>query len=715
MENSTSMNENEINRWAEAISSLPDKQFFNTMRLYLGEIKTPYNKQRLTQQLATFIKKEENITSLLTLLDSFDITVLTAISLIPNTTQETIVEFFHTEYSVTEIYAEIINLIERLLIYKEKSDSGKELIKINPLIRENLLPYLDTKLIFPDYTATTFSHEDVFSISPNLLAAFITYIRIRGISCKADGTIKKNDQNRLAEIFPGKENFIQQLMNAFVNLSLVYESEDAKGYKLELSRMRKFAELSELQQYTLLCAAAVSRFSKDGLKKEAQLLIDCLTSVPDTGFSRDSILRLAFLVGTYTEDGSAVARKSRFSRLLEAARQEAGTEPEQNAELLDRMIDCAVEFGLLRKLGKTEDGIDLYKSAEELINPNVNGSIQTNDSLLYGNTSESQQAPKVLNIDSTYTVTLMPGLKLKELLPLTDFMLVKKTGVVTEFEITRQSVSEGFDNDINPEIIFERIEKYTYYEIPQNLKINITEWYNSYSSAQLYYGYVLKVADNNISFVEKNPNIQKYIKEKLAEGIYLLNIPAGMDINNFINESSLEFMGNVKTSLTKSEFSTFPLLRSGHKPVILQRQNTATKKTSIADADKILKTLKASLKNLDMDKHVKESLEHRISSRLILSKNQLKTAAVRTEILEADGMDFAGKVHLIEASVKDEDLMELQMPTADGKGEFFTVVGKPLSISRQPGEAVMRFQLEPTKDIQNLLVSRITHLRRLRF
>ena len=709
------MNENEINRWAEAISSLPDKQFFNTMRLYLGEIKTPYNKQRLTQQLAAFIKKEENITSLLTLLDSFDITVLTAISLIPNTTQETIVEFFHTEYSVTEIYAEIINLIERLLIYKEKSDSGKELIKINPLIRENLLPYLDTKLIFPDYTATTFSHEDVFSISPNLLAAFITYIRIRGISCKADGTIKKNDQNRLAEIFPGKENFIQQLMNAFVNLSLVYESEDAKGYKLELSRIRKFAELSELQQYTLLCAAAVSRFSKDGLKKEAQLLIDCLTSVPDTGFSRDSILRLAFLVGTYTEDGSAVARKSRFSRLLEAARQEAGTEPEQNAELLDRMIDCAVEFGLLRKLGKTEDGIDLYKSAEELINPNVNGSIQTNDSLLYGKTSESQQAPKVLNIDSTYTVTLMPGLKLKELLPLTDFMLVKKTGVVTEFEITRQSVSEGFDNDINPEIIFERIEKYTYYEIPQNLKINITEWYNSYSSAQLYYGYVLKVADNNISFVEKNPIIQKYIKEKLAEGIYLLNIPAGMDINNFINESSLEFMGNVKTSLTKSEFSTFPLLRSGHKPVILQRQNTASKKTSIADADKILKTLKASLKNLDMDKHVKESLEHRISSRLILSENQLKTAAVRTEILEADGMDFAGKVHLIEASVKDEDLMELQMPTADGKGEFFTVVGKPLSISRQPGEAVMRFQLEPTKDIQNLLVSRITHLRRLRF
>ena len=118
---------------------------------------------------------------------------------------------------------------------------------------------------------------------------------------------------------------------------------------------------------------------------------------------------------------------------------------------------------------------------------------------------------------------------------------------------------------------------------------------------------------------------------------------------------------------------------------------------------------------LYLEKHAKESLEHRISNRLILSENQLKTAAVRTEILEADGMDFAGKVHLIEAAVKDEDLMELQMPDANGKGEFFTLVGLPLGISKQPGEAVMRFQVEPTKDIENFLVSRITHLRRLRY
>ena len=450
-----------------------------------------------------------------------------------------------------------------------------------------------------------------------------------------------------------------------------------------------------------MCAAAVSRFSRDGLKKEAQLLLDCLSSIPESGFTRSAILRLAFLAGTYTQDGSAVARKSRFSMILEAARQEAGNDAEQNAALLDRMIDCALEFGLLQKIGKTEKGEELYKSISFTPLPD--------------------QMPKVLNLDSTFTVTLLPGLPLSLLLPLTDFMMIKKCGIVTEFEITRQSAASGFDAGWNPDSIFDCISKYTNYQIPQNLKINITEWYNSYSSAMLYHGYVLKVRESNISLVEKNPNITKYIKEKLAEGIYLLSLPAGLNISDFISESSLEFLGGVKTSETKSEFSSFPLLRDGHTIAIfsaglkVKNEDEEFKKTSLVQADKLLKKLKSSLDQQDLEKLQKESLNHRISCRLILSEAQLKSAAVRTEILEADGMDFTGKVHLIEAAVKEEDMMELQLPGADGKGDFFTIVGHPLGISKQPGEAVMRFEVEPTKEIENFLVSRITHLRRLRF
>ena len=685
------MTENNINQWQTAMEALPDKMFFNTMRLYLGEIKTPYNKQRLIGQLANFIHNQENTSSIITLLDNFDVQVLSAISIIPNATRDSLIDFFDTAVSKVELFAEIVNLKERLLIYGIPGDfPNTEFLYINPLLQQALEPYLSSKILFPDYTPAVYSTEDIFSLSPNLLTAFISYIQVRGIGCKADGTIKKNDAARLYEIFPRKLSFIQLLMNAFINLSLVKEG--VRNYELDRNRIEAFAKLNEMEQYALLCAASVSRFSKEGLKKEAQLLIDCLSSIPETGYTRSSILRLAFLAGTYTEDGSAVAKKGRFTRILEAARFEHSAEPVQNYNLMDRMIDSAIEFGLLQKLGKTEDNEELYIA------------IKTNEFI-----NSQENLPKVLNIDSTFTVTLMPGLSLQYLLPLTSFMIIRKCGVVSEFEINRKSVAASFDQNWTPKTIYDEIEKLCNYEIPQNLKINISEWYNSYSSAILYKGYVLKVQDTNISFAENNPNIKKFIKEKLAEGVYLLNIPLYADISDFIDTSGLAFLGNVKTAAADYENSNFPLLRPAHTIGILSfGNNKEPENTSIEQANALLEKLKSTLAQTEMEEHQKESIEFRISNRLILSENQLKTTCVRTEILEAQGTDFSGKIHLIEAAIKENDLMELKFPDRQ-------IMGYPMLISRQPGEAVLRFQVEPTKEIENILVSRITHLRRIRY
>ena len=700
--------ENSIQNWQEAMAALPDKQFFNTMRLYLGEIKTPYNKQRLIEQLAGFIHNQENTQNIITLMDSFDVKVLTAVSIIPQVTQEILIDFFAGEFSVTEIYAEIINLTERLLIYKVADKySDKQFLYLNPFLQGELAKYMDTRLLFPDTPIAFFSTDDVFTLNPNILTAFISYLKIRGIACKADGTIKKNDMTRLEEIFPSKTDFIQYLMTAFINLSLVKEG--IKAYEINKNRLERFAQLPEIQQYALLCAASVSRFGKDGLKKEAQLLIDCLTSIPETGYTRQTLLRLAFLVGTYSDDGLAGAKKSRFSRILEAARAESPEDPQQNASVLDRMLDSAIEFGLLQKLGKSEDGEEIYAAAKLSESYVPTGRYISPD-------AHQTDIPKVLNLDSTFTVTLMPGLSLSLLLPLTSFMMIKKCGVVTEFEITRASASAAFDEDWTPEKVFDAISTYCYYEIPQNLKINITDWYNSYASATLYRGYILKVTDNNITFAENNPNIKKYIKEKLAEGIYLLNIPVDSPVTRFIDESGLEFLGHIKSSDSESEFTTFPSLRPGYKVGIIHNADGKQYlETSIQKSSEIIKKLRLALAQTEMDENKKECLEHRISSRLILSEDQLFTASIKMEILEADGMDFAGKVHLIDASIKEEEMMEIQLPDSKEIGKFFTIVGRPLGLSRQPGEAVLRFQVEPTKDIENFLVSRITHLRRLRF
>ena len=106
-----------VSDWQESISALADDKFFGIIRMYLGEIKTPYNKQRLIEQLAGFIKNEENSNNLVNLLDEFDIKVITAICHIYNPTKQNISDFFTGDYTMAELYTELSNLVQRLILF----------------------------------------------------------------------------------------------------------------------------------------------------------------------------------------------------------------------------------------------------------------------------------------------------------------------------------------------------------------------------------------------------------------------------------------------------------------------------------------------------------------------------------------------------------------------------------------------------------------------
>ena len=129
--------------WKECISSLADSKFFELMRLYLGEIETPYNKQRLIEQLAGFVKNPANSQNMITLIDEYDIKLLTAIAFIPNATQETLIQFFAAEYTMADIFPQLSNLIARLLVFEQKDlYSSKKFLRINPIIWEKLEPFI---------------------------------------------------------------------------------------------------------------------------------------------------------------------------------------------------------------------------------------------------------------------------------------------------------------------------------------------------------------------------------------------------------------------------------------------------------------------------------------------------------------------------------------------------------------------------------------------
>lgn len=694
---------NSMNHWADAFEAMPEEQFFKLIRLYLGEVQTPYNRQRLISQLASFIKNAENTQSILSYLDKKDITFLTAIYLIPNVSQQTLLDFF-SGIGISDFYATLSNLSERLIIYSTKDKySDNVCYHINPILFEPLKPYLSIESIFPEHKIENHFVEDSFCLSQNFLAAFISYIRINKIGCKNDGTIKKNDFTKLEEIFLEQICYLQLLVNAFLNLSLL--KDDGKSFILNNSRIEEFAKLSQFEQYSLLCVASCCHFSREGLRKYAQLLMNVLNSIPEEGFSAKEVLRLLVLASTQKENKSSFGTKSRFSQILEQTKikeqsENSNQESNVSANLFEVMIESAISFGLLTFSGTTENGTKIYKKNKlpELI-------------------PITDNIPKVLNIDSSFTVTLMPGLSLDSLLPLLSFISIKKSGIVTEFEITRQSISVGFDEGWNPNSIFSELEKFINYELPQNLKINVLEWYKSYSSARLFSGYVLKVTDSNIAIAENNPKIKKYIKEKLAEGIYLLDISIDSDIKTFIKDSGLDFLGKIQQTEPSLENLSFPKLFENPSVLVSLEETlkSSNKKIlNVKESHQKITKLEELVKQKEISQQQKESLLYKISNRLILSENQLNSTSIRTEILEADGMDFAGKNHLIEVAIKEDDMMELTFPSGNSSG-FFTIVGKPLKIVKHVGESIVEFQCEPSKEIENFLISKITYLKRIHF
>lgn len=708
------------------MEALPDDSFFNIIRLYLGDVKTPYNKQRLIQQLASFIRDKNNLRNILSLLDDFDLTVLTAISVISNANQKSIVEFFSASYSIADIYSKLLNLTERLLIYSEKNPfTGAENLRINPLLEEELLPFLNIKRVLPDCVNCQYSTDDIFAISPNFLAAFISYIKVYGCSCKNDGILKKNHLTKLDEIFPGKTDCLQEIFTAFSNLGLIHEGK--KSFEFDDSKLKSFAQLSEAKQYAFICVSASSRLSREGLKKEAQLLLDTLHSIPENGLTKKILLRLAFLVGSRISEGPAFGTKSRFTKMLEAAKSTENSAEEgiQALNVFDRMLNNAIILGLLTKIGCDEFGEDIF-ICNQTIKSEIEKENQGNPYILRGEKSYGQggqtsmEKIPVLNIDSTFTVSLMPGLKLSQLLPLTSIFVIKSCNVVSEFEISKASISNAFDQGMNPQTISSQLLQYTNYDLPQNLQITIEDWYNSYSSAMLYNGYILKVSKENISLVENNPKIRHLIKEKLTEGIYLLSVSSEAELIGFMKDSSLDFMGNIRTSTVFAEVSTFPLLRPAQSLVI---RNSGEIDEKNGNSELTLQ-LEAILEKMDLQKQVKENLMNKIRNKKIVSEAQLKTTSIRTEILETDGMDYAGKVHLIEAAIDNSELIEIQIPSTNsenGQTKFVSFVGKPLHLIKNEREVLLNFKAEsgliPEKmddDAITLPVSRITYLKRLR-
>lgn len=709
----------DLSEWNDALSLLDENSFFEIMHLYLGEIKTPYNRQKLISELSGFLKNQNHIQRIKTFLTPRDFKILSAVKYIKNPTKDILADFFTEEIPVVQLYNSLSNLEQRLIIFTKKNDFAKEKsFHINPIFENEFSEYLTAQILFSNHTVKKNLTPSGFAITPLTLSAFVSAISAYEISCKSNGELKKNAMNLLLEIFPeADKEQIQLLENAFLNLALITET--GGNFSINEDRLKSFSNLDEDIQNVLLCSSAVSLYSRNGLRKEAQLLFDCLQTLDDKIFSEKDILRLSCIIQSLRENPFSInqnstGKKSRFETMMENAFHDRQNNPYNEATLMERLFSAAVKLGIIQKVGTDEKEILLYRRNTQM---NFGKTENSNE------ISKTNDFPKTVSIDSIYSVTIMPGLSLSQMLEMSTFLMIKKMDVAAEFELSKKSAAKYFDRGKSPENLFSELEKFSTFKVSENLIFTVRDWFESYNSARVYKGYILKLSEQNIKIAEGNANIKKYIKEKISEGIYLLNVSTEQEFSYFKKTCGLDLSGTVRSPEVKQKENVFPAIQKTKK-IIFPQKSAETEEIfeSQKNAEAIQNELLNKLDSLDFTQDAKNSLKESILKHLIICEEQITLCAVKLEKLEASGMDFSGKLRILETAEKNQNFVEITIPKnfmredfkSGGETNYHSLIAKILMISKQEGEAIAKIQIEPEKETKNILVSKITNVKLLK-
>lgn len=629
-----------IIQWRESFCTLPDKFFFELVRIYLGEVKTPYNKQKLAEEIGAFLRKKETRDSIVKFLDGTDIKILTAIKFLNEPDIEKLENFFSSSIQQGDFYSAVASLEERLLIFSVHVKNEKNLIKINPYLEDDLSGLLNLQNLISPENEKKFP-ERRLKISSDLLAVFICYISSHPDICKNNGELKKKASSDLAEIFQENFNkeFFETLFKALKNLHLVQEDSEGKGFFVDWQRLELFSNLTFGNQVAYICAACTGSFSRSMILSSAEIFFKTLSFLKQEVYTRQKIIQIVFLLkdknSRYSENSF-----SRFSRIV--AFGSSAENSSVDSKFLDAMLDCAIELGIVDSLSEGE-----------------------NEFIRVNQIFEEKKSQGSLSIDAGFSVIVLPGFLLSDLVPLIKFLCPKKCDTAAVFEITRQSVLKAFDFDMTKDQISAILKKYSHYEIPQNLLVSLDEWADSYNSAALYKGYVLKIRPENSIVIEKK--LSSYIIEILSPGIFLMNFSSDEQAKNCVERLGLDFVGNVKSAKKTAPALGFPEIDSDSKILACSSEILPIENSMISgskkEVSKILEDLKNQLENISASAEQKEGLEERIKRRVVLSSTQLRPESVKFELTEASGMNFTGKLRVLESAVQNEDLVEIEMST----------------------------------------------------
>lgn len=704
--------------WSDALLTSGTEALLGAVRNYIGPVKTPYDKRDLVARLEAFLRKAETRDSLFSLLDGLDCAILGSALLVGPVPEQALKELFAGELPLFELGVRISNLLDRLLLFRYQS-GGKRLIAVNPLLEEDLRQrVLAPELVLgrgggpraleegPGEEA-----EEREAIDARTAVGFFSFLLHSPGSTRKGGGLTKRAAERAAALFPGLSgsgNRLAALARALA-ASGALDAEERRPDAAAFSRLA--AQWGEnLPFYLAACLALggdeTAEPTREGSSLELGLVLAAASrALPELGAPRRSL-----------------------SRWLRIAGRRAGLE-----------LDAAVAMASLEELGILRP----RSGALSLALPKVKA-------------EAARGGSPTLVAEGAHALHLMPEAGFEDRLFVGCLARPASLGTVWSFEIDRDSARRAFAAGYGAAAIRSRLEALSGGELPQSLRFSLAAWEEEYLSLRLYRGFVLAADERQRPIIERSIASGRIAARRLAEGVYLLEVSSPEEAEDELAAAGLEAppleqVGRASrrasppagapgdgdeassSAVSAAAARIDGALRDlsalgGSGPDALGDPSTLRRATRDGDAiapreapgrpaapdpEARLAALRAALEASARGEEERRELRDRIERRLVLTERQIAESDPRPERLEAGGLDYLGKVRVVERALRSPgDSLELlyRLPGA----EPVKAIMRPVRLDRNDKGLVLEAEDLGTGGPARVPLGAVSTVRRVR-
>lgn len=651
-----------MNRFQTMLLTLTDEAFFELMRNYLGEIKTPFNKHDLIERLTTFLKRADTQERIAELIDRNDAEVLTMIWLLEEPTHERLFDVLAPGRSYLELHRHLVNLEDRLLIYRDA-----DRVRFVPYLRQFLeANVFSVDLLFPSVAVAGESREEPW-LTDSLIASLFAFFRETASPLKSDGGLRKRTAEQLAQCVPalaGNTRRRDAALRVLHYLGILGQPGDAPDSGSAGSEppppdlLRSLERLSPEARTCAYWAAAVCE-TPGQVGNIQHGLLELAMAVPQTrALSRPGMERL--------------------TRLVTAGRE---IEP-------SRLLDALLALGGIVETG---EHMELH--------------------LLPVRREATGTAPVV--VQPNLEITVSSKATFRDIVLVASVARLVRHDRYPHFELTKESVARALEDGVSEETLANRLTELAG-SIPQNVRVSLTTWAQEFSSVRLRRGVVMTVSPERRALVEHAQSVSSLVQEVLAPGVYLVHEHDVEALGAALRESGVEVPPRLNPARPREPqlpaFALGSAFQLGNRLATLGDRGYSGSSTPTEDP---AAEFAERLERLSVSAEQRRELEERIGRKLILFPNQLRPGAIRDRKTEAKGLDYVGKVRLIEQAVRSTGMfLEVMERRPDGSPAKHLV--RAQSLDRRGNQLYLVARAIPDETEVTIPVSKIALVRALR-